>query len=79
MEESGVYVGLGSGVDSIQYYLACLNVMGSDPQFFLLIIYLILPMLKWFAKPRGFVILMRAKLHQMTWRVWDVFTENSQG
>lgn len=68
MEESSVYVGLESSVDSIQYDLACLNVMGSDLQLFLLIIYLILPMLKWFVKPRGFIILMRAELHQMAWK-----------
>lgn len=40
VEESSVYVGLGFAVDSIQHSLACLNVMGSNPQIFLLIIYL---------------------------------------
>lgn len=67
MEGSSVYVGLESSVDSIQYYLACLNVMGSDLQLFLLIIYLFdIAYVKVFTKPRSFVILMRAKLHQMT-------------
>lgn len=41
VEESSVYVGLGFPVDSLQHSLACINVMGSDPQLFLLIIYLI--------------------------------------
>lgn len=41
VEESSVYVGLGFTIDSIQHSLACLNMMGSDPQLFLLIIYLI--------------------------------------
>lgn len=77
MEESSVSVGLDFSVDSIQYHLACWNVMGSDPQLFFLIIYLILAMSKWSAQPWGFIILMKAKLHQMTWREQDIFAKRT--
>lgn len=72
-------VGLDSGVDSIQNYLACLNVTRSDLQLFLLIVYLILPMLKRSTKARGLMNLMRVELHPMAGRGWDVFTKNCQG
>lgn len=60
---------LESSVDSIPDHLACINAMGSDPQLFLMVIYLVIPMLKWIMKPRGFTMLMRAKLHEIPWRV----------